>query len=176
MSWSDQKSHPLGRRAVVFALLAVGATACGFTPIYGPDGGGRALINSVLVEQPKGSDEFTLAQELENRLGPSSAPTYSLTFSLETESDSISITQTQETNRYNTIGSAKYTLTDRASGAVMQTGEVDGFTSYSSTGTTVATAAAEQDSYDRLMVVLADKIINELVTLPLQTPQAPNTP
>lgn len=176
MLWSERNTLAFGRRAAIFALLAVGATACGFTPVYGPDGGGRALINSVLVEQPKGSDEFTLAQELENRFGPSTTPTYSLTFKLETESDSISITQTQETNRYNTIGSAEYTLTNRASGAVVQSGEVDGFTSYSSTGTTVATAAAEQDSYDRLMVVLADKIVNELVTLPIQTPQTPGSP
>ena len=54
--------------------------------------------------------------------------------------------------------------------AVLATGQVDNFTSYSASGTTVATLAAQRDAEARLMVILADQVINKL------TAEAANLP
>ena len=45
---------------------------------------------------------------------------------------------------------------------VLLSGNVDSFTGYSATGTTVATRAAERDAYERLMTILADQIVTRL--------------
>ena len=47
-------------------------------------------------------------------------------------------------------------------------GKVQSFTSYATTGTTVATMTAETDAYKRLMVILADQVVTRLMaqTLP----------
>jgi LPS-assembly lipoprotein len=46
-------------------------------------------------------------------------------------------------------------------------GSVDNFTSYSATGTTVATLAAERDAQERLMIQLADQIFVRLASAEL---------
>ena len=66
------------------------------------------------------------------------------------------------TTRYNLLGRVEYALRDLQTGAVVLTGQADSFTSYSASGTTVATQAAQRDAEARLMVILADQILNRL--------------
>ncbi len=65
--------------------------------------------------------------------------------------------------RYVTITPLRFTLTDSASGQVVQSGSVTSFVSYSRQGTTVATASAKTDAYRRLMVALADLVTTRLI-------------
>ena len=161
MSWSE-------RRLFLGGLAAL--AGCGFAPVYGPGGTGRALDRSVLVTAPGGSNAFTLGQELEDRFGPPNAPRYELTFELDTRSERVAITQAQDTNRYNIVGVSRYALTATDTGEIRVSGEVSSFAGYSAAGTTVATKAAERDAYDRLMVILADKITADLLTASLGPP------
>ena len=46
---------------------------------------------------------------------------------------------------------------------VLIVGRTDSFTSYSATGSTAATQAAERDARRRLMVILADRVIDRLL-------------
>jgi LPS-assembly lipoprotein len=154
MSWS--------RRQVLVAAAAL--AGCGFTPVYGPGGAGRALQGAVRVETPRNdSDGFVLAREMEDRLGVPVAERYVLTLSVDTEEERVVITASQDTNRYLVLGRARYSLLDVATGAVAATGRADAFSSYAATGTTVATRAAERDAHLRLMVILADKIMSQLI-------------
>ena len=43
--------------------------ACGFTPVYGPQGAGTALQGRVLVEAPETRDDQLMLQQIERRLG-----------------------------------------------------------------------------------------------------------
>ncbi|MFV0244066.1 MAG: LPS assembly lipoprotein LptE [Qingshengfaniella sp.] len=162
MSWSDPRPH---RRQILAGLGLTLLAACQFRPVYGPGGTGSLLAGRVTVIPPKGSDAFTLAQHLEDRLGPPRDPRYTLTFQLRTETDRIAITASQDTNRFNLTGQADWRLTDSTTGAQLGTGQVQSFTAYSATGTTVATLTAEQDAADRLMRILSDKIMTELLVL-----------
>ena len=63
--------------------------------------------------------------------------------------------------RYNLEGRAALAPAWPRTGAVLAEGEATAFTGYSATGTTVATRAAEaEDARERLMVLLADEIVD----------------
>jgi LPS-assembly lipoprotein len=67
------------------------------------------------------------------------------------------------TTRYNYIGTVNFVLRDRVTDAILIRGTVEGFTGFSLTGSTSATAAAERDARERLAVLLADKMVTQLI-------------
>lgn len=151
--------------------LGLGAVAlaagCGFRPVYGPAGSGAALDGATVVAQGGGPNGFTLARALQDRLGrPGDAPRFRLTTALSVSSEQVAVTTAQSTNRYNLIGVVDYTLTDIATGATLGTGRVDGFNSFSATGTSLATRTAQIDATERLMVILADRVMIDLLATP----------
>ena len=148
------------RRTMLLGLLAL--PACGFTPVYGPGGAGAALYGKVSFEAPATDAGYTLRRRLIERLGEAGSAAYHLSVDLDISSAAGAVTTEQITTRYNLPGSARYRLTDRATGAIMASGEVDSFTSYSATGTAVSTFAAEADAEARLAVILADLIVSRL--------------
>lgn len=143
--------------------LVLGLAACGFTPVYGPDGAGRTLQNQVVFAAPDERNAQLLMQQLEARLGRAQNESYSLEVALDLTQEGLAIDADGNTTRYNMLGVAAYTLTGAADGAVMVSGTVRNFTGYSATGTTVATLASERDAEKRLMNILADMIAERLV-------------
>ena len=158
MSWRDPS-----RRAAVAALatlLAVGA--CGFTPVYGPQGGGTALFGQVRVADPRTQDHFTFMRQVQDRLGPEGSR-YDLAYRLTVAVVPQAITPDEVTTRYSLNGTATYQLSDSASGARVTEGQVSNFTSYSTVGTTIATTAGERDARARLTTMLADQVVTRLL-------------
>lgn len=145
------------RRSLLMLPLAALA-ACGFSPVYGPDGTGSALRNKVNVAAPDTPDTYILVRELEDRLGRPTDAQYDLDLALVTELQGQAITETDETTRYSIIGTLEYVLTSKVTGTVNASGNVNNFVGYSATGTTVETLAAERDARYRLMVMLADQV------------------
>ncbi len=84
---------------------------------------------------------------------------------LDITQERVAIAEDGSITRYSLPGAAAYVLRDGAQTVVTQ-GEVSAFTSYSTTGTTVATRAAEADARARLAVILADLIVTRLLALP----------
>ncbi|MEB8387460.1 LPS assembly lipoprotein LptE [Rhodobacteraceae bacterium KMM 6894] len=155
-------TNRLSRR--LFCLTALGAlAACGFTPVYGPGGGGAALQNAVLVDDPITREAYLLTREVEERLGRATDPQYGLSLDITVREESIAISSDNVTTRYNLIGQVTYALRDLNTQQVVNSGKVNSFTGYSASGTTVATQAAERDARARLMQILADQMITRLV-------------
>jgi LPS-assembly lipoprotein len=75
----------------------------------------------------------------------------------------IAINPQGDTDRYDVLGIAKYVLRDLRSGDQVVAGTVNNFTSYSATGNSAATLAAERDARERLMNTLADQIVTRLI-------------
>ena len=151
------------RRNVLFTGLALaGLTGCGFTPVHGAGGVGAQLEGAILVDEPKTRPAYLLTRHIEDRLGRAANPRYGLSHSIEVSLSPIAISANNVITRYNVLGEVTYALRDLQTGAVVTSGKVDNFTSYSTSGTTVATQAAERDARDRLMTILGDQIITRL--------------
>ena len=148
------------RRACLAAALAV--AGCGFTPAYGPGGPAEGLRGQIAVEAPQEPAAYTLVRALEERLGYGGAAPYALSYEIALEQEAVRVTRQEVTLRYQLAGTVAYRVAD-AAGAVLRTGEVESFTSYSAASTTVATRAAERDARERLMTLLADRIVAELL-------------
>lgn len=149
------------RRFVLFAIPAVLA-GCGFSPAFAPGGAATRLQNSILLDEPKGREGYLFNRHFEDRLGRGIPGRYGLSYAIALSEDPIAIAENNVITRYNLLGSVKFALRDMDSKAVLVSGQVDNFTSYSASGTTVATQAAQRDAEARLMVILADQIINKL--------------
>ncbi|MEI4471820.1 LPS assembly lipoprotein LptE [Frigidibacter sp. MR17.24] len=165
MSSSDRL--PQSRRLFLqrgLALTALGPlAACGFRPVYGTGGPAQNLVDRVRVDDPGDSNSFYLVERLEERLGRSDDAQYRLGYTIGVNQRSLGLTGANTVTRYNIDGTVNYRLTRAADGHQLATGIVRTFVSFSSSGTTVATASANADAYQRLMRLLADQIVNELI-------------
>ncbi len=151
------------------ALLAgAGLSACGFEPVYGPNGAGTAMKGQIAFQAPEtikarsDTDAYYLVRQLETRLGRDGAPAFRMDLTLATEEVGQAITADGDITRYSLTGTAGYSLVRLSDGEVVASGEVKNFSGYSASGTTVQTLASETDAHERLMVILADQIVTRL--------------
>jgi len=145
----------------------VALSGCGFAPVYGPNGVGRSLHGMIEIESPVGTNTYNLVSYLEQRLGRGSAAKFGLTYALSARDEGLAVTESQTIVRYNVIGELSFALRDLTGGTVVSSGTVTAMSAYSASGTTIATQAARKDANERLMVALADRLIERLyVTLP----------
>lgn len=149
------------RRFVLCALPAAALAGCGFAPVYGTGGVAAGLRDAIAFEAPADRNGYALIGQLETRMGRGAR--YDLRAEIDTGEEAVGITPEQETTRKHVTATVRYTLKDAASGAVLTSGEVSGFTGYATTGSTIATLSATRDAYERLMVMLADQIVTRLM-------------
>ena len=147
----------------ILILPFLALTACGFTPVYGTNGSANVLLNSVLVQEPKNRDGYLLTKQIEKRLGRAADPRFDLSLTITTSEAAVNIDSTGSINRYNVLGFVEYALRDTETGQVAASGRVNSFTGYSASGTTVSTQAAKEDAQERLMIILADLLISNLI-------------
>lgn len=153
--------------------LAASLSACGFQPVYGPDGNGTELQNNVTFPAPESfatktpEDSYFLVRNLEERLGRTSTGAYRVDLALTTQEVGQAFTVDGEITRYSLLGKADYSLFRAADGKVLASGRVENFTGYSAAGTTVQTLASENDAHERLMRILADQIVIRLLVTDL---------
>ena len=147
------------RRTVLLSALAL--SACGFTPVYGPGGSGAVLQGRIALADPDTPMAYAFTRRFEDRMGRASGP-YRLETRFQTTQQGIGGTSAGVTTRYRILGRVFYTLRD-AEGTALVDSRTNAFTGYSATGSTVATRAAERDAQERLMVLLADQIIDQLI-------------
>lgn len=160
MSSSDRRTF---LTTTLAALAGVPLAACGFTPAYGPSGPAAHLQGSIRVADPGDKNGFDLVERLEERLGRPQSPRSDLEFSITTKPMGVGITEDNAITRYNLTGHVDWRLIDRATGQQITAGRAQSFTSWSATASTVAGIAAEEDAAFRLMRILADQIVTQLV-------------
>ena len=159
--WSSRPD----RRFILAGLLAL--PACGFTPVHGPANRANGLFGNVEWQAPTNSVEFDLNEQLRHRLGRADSPKWTLTYSLETNQVRIGGT---EANRGRVYGVLAYRLEPVDGDGAGHSGEVQAFTGYTIAETTptdtapiVSNRVARQDAERRLAVVLADKLLSDLM-------------
>ena len=153
------------RRRFGVVLAAAALAGCGFTPVYGPDGTGAALLGQLSLDPPQDRNAYLLRRRIEERLGQATAGAWRLSTQIKTEDIGLGFTTDGDITRYNINGTTDYTLRRTGSSEIFRQGKIQHFTSYSATGTTVATLAAKRDAEVRLMTILADQIIDQLLII-----------
>lgn len=153
------------RRRFGVVLAAAALAGCGFTPVYGPDGTGAALLGQLSLDPPQDRNDYLLQRRIEERLGQATAGAWRLSTQIKTDDIGLGFTTDGDITRYNINGTTDYTLRRTGSSEIFQQGKIQHFTSYSATGTTVATLAAKRDAEVRLMTILADQIIDQLLII-----------
>lgn len=156
------------RRSLLLATATglCSVAACGFTPVYGPNGSAEALRGTIQAETPTETNGYNFVKRFEERMGLPNTPKYLLEYDIETQTDGVAVTQNQETTRYNVIGEITYRLSEIGTGQKLASGRVQNFTSFGSTGFTISTRTSRGDAFRRLMVILADDIIDQLLANP----------
>ena len=140
----------------------LGPAGCGFRPLYGPGEGASELRGAVAFGEPESTAGFSLVRALEGELGTPVETRFRLSVRARIEEEGGGITTTQETERFSLLAEADYTLGEAATGENITAGNVRAFTSYSASGTPIATRAARDDAVDRLMAILAEQIVARL--------------
>lgn len=155
------------RRSFVIALAGfAGLAGCGFTPAYAPGGAGGRLQGQVLVDEPSTRAGYLMTRAIEGRLGRAADDArYTLSLDISTRREAIAISSSNVTNRYQLLGDVGYALHARDTGKVVAKGRVSSFTSYSASGSPVATLAGARDAEARLMTILSDQIVTRLLAL-----------
>lgn len=151
------------RRSLLALMAALPLAACGFAPVYAPAGAAGRLRGRIAVQAPTDRNGFDLVRQLETRLGAPEAPLYDLAFSVSASRVAGGVTPDSAITRYQLVGTATWSLTERAGGARVAGGTARNFTAWSATGSTVAGLAAETDAAKRLMVILADQIVTQII-------------
>lgn len=147
------------RRTALIGLVAL--AGCGFQPVYGPSGGAEGLRGQIRVAPPVDEEGFALVQRLEERLGDTGGPLL-LSADILIDEEAVGILPDGTITRYNVQGGLVWNLTD-GDGTVLTGGDERSFTSYSATSTTVATIFARRGARERLMVILADRVVADLL-------------
>lgn len=153
--------NSLPRRTAILGLLAL--SACGLTPVYGPNGGGEKLFGKIRPRDPQDYQEFAFNRRLAERIGPEGEASYDLDYRISIGVVPQAITTDEITTRYSLNGTVDFTLKESSGGATLTSGRVSSFTSYSTTGTTIATLSAERDARERLARMLADHVVTRLL-------------
>ena len=149
------------RRFVLLALA--GLAACGFEPAYGPDKLVSAISNQTEFKAPTTRDGFDFVDQLERRLGRSDASAYRLEWDIAVLASNRAISAAQETLRVEFTGVATYRLLQLSDGAILDQGQVRGFTGYAQTSVSAASRSNEVDARRRLMVILADNVVTRIL-------------
>ena len=147
-----------------FLLAGLSLVGCGFEPVHRSESKSHVFSNQVFVQAPTNRAEFELVRNLEVHFGSPSDKRYHLRYKLTVDEEIVDVSVAQELNRFNLVGLLEYSLVD-VDGVVLLSEAAKSFTGYSATGTTVATERSKQDSYDRLMVILAKQVSNNLLIL-----------
>ena len=153
------------RRRFGVVLAAAALAGCEFKPVYGPDGTGAALLGQLSLDPPQDQNAYLLRRRIEERLGQATAGAWRLSTQIKTDDIGLGFTTDGDITRYNINGTTDYTLRRTGSSEIFRQGKIQHFTSYSATGTTVATLAAKRDAEVRLMTILADQIIDQLLII-----------
>lgn len=152
------------RRAVLSLLATLPLAACGFSPVYAPQAPARQMLSGIQTAAPSGKRAFDLVARLEERLGrPGPDAPFLLRYQISVRSEALAIRRANQTTRYRLHGTVSYRLIRQADRKAATRGQVSSFAAYSAAGTSVETAASNEDAETRLMRILADQLVTQLM-------------
>ncbi|MDE1152589.1 MAG: LPS assembly lipoprotein LptE [Micavibrio sp.] len=160
--------HPLLSKTfpvALFAVAALGLSACGFTPLYGPQTVTKGL-GAIEVVADEGRAGYLLREKLDDVLArnPNLLPAYRLSYKLSEKRYARGVRVDNVANRYELNLTAYWTLTDIKTSKAVRSGTTAAAVTYDSADQPYASITAQQDSQERAAAEVARKIQLDLAT------------
>ncbi|CAN5247173.1 LPS assembly lipoprotein LptE [soil metagenome] len=155
-------------KALPATLLAIGAltlSACGFTPLYGPETVSKGL-GSIEVVAPEGRAGYLLREKLDDALARdvNLLPTHRLVYTVKEQRYARGVRVDNVANRYELNLKADWKLLDVKTGQVVRSGQAEAAVTYDSADQPYASIASQQDSQERAALEVARRIQLDLAT------------
>jgi LPS-assembly lipoprotein len=145
--------------AALLAVAALTLSACGFTPLYGPQSVTKGL-GSIEVVAAEGRSGYLLREKLDDVLARNVnlLPTHRLTYTVKETRYARGVRVDNVANRYELNLTATWTLLDIKTGKPVRSGSTSAAVTYDSADQPYASIAAQQDSQERAAGEVARKI------------------
>ena len=160
------KRFPLSKTLpAVLMVAAVALSACGFTPLYGPQSVTKGLSAIEVVAAP-GRTGYLLREKLDDAFARdvNVLPSHRLVYSIAEQRYARGVRVDNVANRYELSLTASWQLMDSKTGQAVRTGTTSAAVTYDSADQPYASIAAQQDSEERAATELARRIQLELAT------------
>jgi LPS-assembly lipoprotein len=161
------RPHRLLAAVALLSAAGLGASGCGFKPLYGDSGavgapGVQSSLQQVAIAPIQTRTGQILRNFLIDRMSPRGQPGggagYSLTIRLAIQKQELGIRRDETATRANLIMTAIYRLTEQSSGATVFQALSRSVTSYNILDNEFSTVMAERDARSRGAEQLADDI------------------
>lgn len=139
--------------------FALALSACGFTPLYGPQSVTKGL-GAIEVVAPEGRAGYLLREKLEDALARdvNVLPSHRLVYSVKEQRYARGVRVDNVANRYELKLTANWQLKDAKTGQMTRSGTASAAVTYDSADQPYASIAAQQDSQERAAAEVARKI------------------
>jgi len=147
------------RLSLVILLVFVSAS-CGFTPVYAPGSKTNAALSDIVVAPPKNDRaNYIFVKELEDRIGRNLNAGKVLKHDIWVSEVDPGLESSAP--RTQLLGKVTYQVASLDDGRALFGGTVGNFVAYSPLSD--ITTAASNDAEERLMTILADQMVTELI-------------
>ena len=152
------------KKYIFSTLLSVFIAGCSFEPAWRA-GNNKANMywQKIDLKAPKTSNEFRLNRYLVSRVGDAEDAEFLLKYELFTKTKRTALSFDGKAYRIRIQGEVKFSLINKSENIVLVSSNVKDSLGYSDAILAVTDQASERDAYERLMVLLGDKIVDELL-------------
>tara|TARA_B100000902_G_C26951593_1_gene736091 strand:- start:113 stop:616 length:504 start_codon:yes stop_codon:yes gene_type:complete len=146
-------------------LLSVFVAACSFEPAWvAKEHKAKVLWQKIELKEPKTSNEFHLNRHLASRLGKAKNSDLYINYELFTETKRTALSFDGKAYRILIHGEVNFSLIKNGDNKILVRSSVEGRLGYSDSTLAITDQASERDAYARLMVLLGDRIVDELLS------------
>ena len=153
------------KKYLLALLVNIFTASCSFEPAWiAKDNKIKTIWQRVDIKEPITNNEFHLNRYLVSRIGYAKDAKFFLEYELSTESKRTALSFDGKSYRIRILGEVKFSLIHNGKDTIVFSSSVKDSLGYSDAILAVTDQASERDAYKRLMVLLGDRIIDELLS------------
>ena len=152
------------KKYIFFLLFSMLVASCSFEPAWvAGHNKAKILWMKIDLKEPETSNEFRLNRYLVSRVGDAKDGEFFLKYELYTETKRTALSFDGKSYRIRIYGEVKFSLINNSNNTILLSSSAKDSLGYSDAILAVTDQASKRDAYARLMVLLGDKIVDELL-------------
>ena len=155
----------LSSRSIFTYLIFFILLGCNFKSSYVLNQNDKNSLNEIVFAKPSDKMAYKFFHHVPERLKNNEAAKYILSYSIDISEPDISLKTDLTKNRTKIKGELKYQVIPSQSFEPLLSGKITDLTSFSKVASDVANNAAKLDAENRLLILLVEQTVDELVML-----------